>query len=383
MIACQRSRFSLPDDLYYLNCASRAPMPHATMEAGRAALERQAVPRSLGPGEYFSRSEQLRENIACLVDTSCDRVAFSPAVSYGVAIAANNWPIRKGQTVVAPEAEFPSDVYGWIAACQRHGGVLRTVPRPRSPADIAARWSEAIMEAIDVNTAVVNLSTVHWTDGLAFDVDAIVRRAREFDTLVVIDGTQSLGAKAFSFDATSPDLLLCSSYKWLFGPYQIGFAVLGDRLLETEPFEHHWSNREGSADVTGTEYRHQFRDGARRFDVGAHANDQPISMLDTSIDMVREWGTEPVTEYVANLMEPLENYLRESPYIALEPSERCRHILGMRAADAPLMARAFAALAERNVRVSLRGDCLRVSPHVYNRAEDIAALLDGLKDAAK
>ena len=47
------------------------------------------------------------------------------------------------------------------------------------------------------------------------------------------------------------------------------------------------------------------------------------------------------------------------------------------------MARAFAALAERNVRVSLRGDCLRVSPHVYNRAEDIAALIDGLKDAAK
>ena len=383
MIACQRGEFSLPEDLHYLNCASRAPMPQATMDVGRAALERQVVPRSLGPGDYFSRSERLRENLAGLVRTSPDRIAFTPAVSYGVAIAANNWPIRKGQTVVAPEEEFPSDVYGWIAACQRQGGVLRTVPRPSSDADIAARWSEAIMDAIDADTAVVNLSTVHWTDGLAFDIDGIVRRAHDCEALVVVDATQSLGAQAFSFDETGPDLLLCSSYKWLFGPYQIGFAVLGDRLLEAEPFEHHWSNREGSADVTGTEYRHEFRAGARRFDVGAHANDQPLSMLNASVSMVRGWGTAAITDYVAHLTQPLEAYLEESPFRALQPSERCRHILGMRSDDEGLLPRAMEALQARNVRVSLRGDCLRVSPHVYNRAEDIDALIEGLSASVR
>lgn len=381
MIACQRAEFSLPSSLHYLNCASRGPLPTVAMKAGRAALERQALPQPLGPGEYFERSERLRESVAGLVGTETRRVAFTPAVSYGVALAVANWPIRKGQTVVAPEEEFPSDVYGWIAACQRGGGALRTVPRPGSNADIAARWSEAIMEAIDANTAVVNLSTVHWMDGVRFDVDAITRRAREFEALVVVDGTQSLGAQAFSFVETAPDLMLCSSYKWLFGPYQTGFAVLGDRLLAGEPFEHHWSNREGSADVTGTDYRHQFRDGARRFDVGGHANDQPLSMLNASMELVRAWGTDAISDYVSELTRPLQEYLCESPYQALEPDERCAHIIGLRTEVPELLARAISCLSERNVRVSLRGDCLRVSPHLYNRPDDVAALIEGLEAA--
>jgi selenocysteine lyase/cysteine desulfurase len=35
-------------------------------------------------------------------------------------------------------------------------------------------------------------------------------------------------------------------------------------------------------------------------------------------------------------------------------------------------------LAEQNVAVSVRGSAIRVSPHVYNTAKDIGALLDGL-----
>jgi len=36
-------------------------------------------------------------------------------------------------------------------------------------------------------------------------------------------------------------------------------------------------------------------------------------------------------------------------------------------------------LRERQVAVSFRGDAIRVAPHLYNDAEDTAALLDGLE----
>ena len=39
------------------------------------------------------------------------------------------------------------------------------------------------------------------------------------------------------------------------------------------------------------------------------------------------------------------------------------------------------ALDEHNVFVSLRGDSIRISPHVYNNAEDIDALIAALDSA--
>ena len=121
MLTNQRALFALPDDLHYLNCASRSPYPVATMQAGKAAVERMLVPASKAPDDFFAQSESFRDKVAALVGCSPDQVAITPAVSYGIAVAAHNWPLGPGQTVVVPEDEFPSDVYAWMAACQRTG----------------------------------------------------------------------------------------------------------------------------------------------------------------------------------------------------------------------------------------------------------------------
>ncbi|MFT5392452.1 MAG: selenocysteine lyase/cysteine desulfurase [Gammaproteobacteria bacterium] len=378
MLGDQRALFSLPEDLRYLNCAARSPMLNASHAAGLAALERQLVPQSTAPEAYFLGSESVRAKVGALMHTSPDRVALVPSVSYGLAIATYNHRVNKGHTVVVPEEEFLSDVYGWIAACQRAGGTLRPVPRPRANVDASARWSEAIVAAIDASTSVVNLSTVHWTDGLIFDVASIARRAREVGALVVIDATQSVGAVPFDYDEVQPDLLLCADYKWLFGPYQLGVAIVGDRLLEGEPFEHHWSNRAGSEDTSGTDYLHEFRDGARKFDVGEHVNDINLSMLDVSLDQVLAWGPNNIEAYCRQLLQPLENYLGDSPYQTSGAGEHCAHIIGVRSDDDALLDRAAEQMAARNIRISRRGSALRISPHLYNTRDDIDAVIEAL-----
>ena len=40
-------------------------------------------------------------------------------------------------------------------------------------------------------------------------------------------------------------------------------------------------------------------------------------------------------------------------------------------------------LADRSVRVSLRGDAIRVSPNVYNTEADVAALIGALEAALR
>ena len=149
MLTNQRSLFALPDALHYLNCASRSPYPVATMEAGRAAVERMLVPVSTAPEGYFAESEAFRGKVAELVGCSADQVAIAPAVSYGIGIAAHNWPLGPGRTVVVPDEEFPSDVYAWMAACQRSGASMVTVARPAHGEGLAVRWSQSIIDAID------------------------------------------------------------------------------------------------------------------------------------------------------------------------------------------------------------------------------------------
>ncbi len=345
---------------------------------GIAGLRRQIAPESLGPDEYARESEALRAAAAALIHASADQIAITPSVSYGVAIAEHNTPLDAGQNVVTVEEEFPSDVYAWMERCRRDGAELRSIARPAKIDTIAATWNERLLEAIDINTAVVNVSSVHWTDGVRFDMAAIGARAREVGALFVVDGTQSIGAAPFDFSTIQPDLLVCAGYKWLLGPYQIGFAAVGERLLDAEPFEYHWSNRAGSHDTTATAYRRDYEKGARRFDVGEHANYITVPMLTEGIRQASAWGGDEIQAYCAALAMPLDALLDDERMYIAPASERVAHIIGIRLTEPARIPAVMEALAERRVRVSRRGDSIRVSPHVYNAPEDIDALMAGL-----
>ena len=200
--------------------------------------------------------------------------------------------------------------------------------------------------------------------------------------LFVVDGTQSIGAADFDFARIQPDLLVCAGYKWLLGPYQIGFAAIGERLMDADPFEYHWSNRAGSHDTTATAYRQEYETGARRFDVGEHANHITLPMLTEGVRQAIAWGSGAIQDYCTTLTGPLVQLLEDERFLVAPASQRIAHIIGIRLADVSRIPAVMDALVERQVRVSQRGQSIRVSPHVYNTPEDMEALMDGLVAAA-
>ena len=60
MLDCQRDKFSLPDDVCYLNCASRAPLLKTAEAAGIDGLRRQRDPIAASPDAYFAEPDALR-----------------------------------------------------------------------------------------------------------------------------------------------------------------------------------------------------------------------------------------------------------------------------------------------------------------------------------
>ena len=202
MLACQESRFTLPAGLHYLNCAFMAPLATAVRAAGIEGIDRRATPHLIGPPDFFDESDRVRCLFSRLVNiTDPNRVAIIPSVSYGLATVARNAPVEQGDNVVIVEEQFPSNVYTWQRLCAERGLDLKVVLAPEgTEACRTVAWSTRLLETIDHRTAVVALPQVHWTDGTLFDLERVSTRARECDALLVVDGTQSVGALPFDVE---------------------------------------------------------------------------------------------------------------------------------------------------------------------------------------
>src|SRR5688572_30290700 len=166
MLPCQKPLFSLPDDEHYLNCAYMSPMSKAVEAAGVAGVAVKRVPSRLGPDDFFAEADRARALFARLVNApDPTRVAIIPAASYGLAIAARNLAVSRGQNLVVTHEQFPANVHGWRKLAATQGVALRTVHPPDNGDGRGQGWNARVLEAIDSATAIVAIGHVHWTDG--------------------------------------------------------------------------------------------------------------------------------------------------------------------------------------------------------------------------
>jgi selenocysteine lyase/cysteine desulfurase len=381
MLACQKASFSLPDDEHYLNCAYMSPISKAVEAAGVAGVARKRVPSRISQDDFFTEASRSRALFAQLVNVADpSRIAIIPAVSYGLAIAARNLPAGRGQTIVVTHEQFPANVHAWRKLAANRGVAIRVVHPPDIEEGRGRGWNQRVLEAIDRSTAVVALGHVHWTDGTRFDLEAIGARAREVGAALVVDGTQSVGAMPFDAARIQPDALVVATYKWLMGPYSLGFAYLGPRFDDGEPLEETWIGRAGSENFKDlVHYRDDYQPGAARYDVGERTNFALLPMAITALGQVLEWQPARVQEYCRALTAPLFDRVRALGYTVEDPAWRGAHLFGLRAPAGTDITVIGERLRARKVFVSLRGSAIRVAPHVYNDARDVDALLAALE----
>jgi selenocysteine lyase/cysteine desulfurase len=373
VLGSQRELFEIPDDIAYLNCAYMSPQLRAVRAVGKAAVGRKSRPWEISARDFFENSETARKLFAQLVGGDAEGVAIIPSVSYGMAVATANIPLKVGQNVVVLEKQFPSNVYPWRELVKRTGAEVVTVPRPAGH-----DWTSAVLERVDERTAVVAVPNCHWTDGSVLDLVRTGERAREVGAALVVDATQSLGAHTLDVSEVRPDFLVSAAYKWLLGPYSLGFLYVGEDYREGVPIEHNWISREGSEDFARlVEYTDAYGPGARRYDVGERSNFVLLPMAIEALRQILAWGVENIAVSLRGLTARIEGEAETLGMETVPASMRVGHMIGLGlGSEAPkdLAAR----LAEENVFVSMRGRNLRVSPHLYNTGRDVERLFDSL-----
>lgn len=369
----QRHLFDLPDGVTYLNAAYLGPRVRSVGEAGTEALSRTARPWEITPADFFADAEVARQRFGELVGGDADGVAIVPSVSYGIATAARNVPLARGQKVVVLAEQFPSNVYEWRDAAARAGAEVVTVPRPPDH-----DWTTAVLDRIDGDTAVVAVPNCHWTDGTVVDLVRVGEATRSVGAALVVDATQSLGVRPLDVREVQPDWLVVTGYKWMLGPFSLGYCWVAPHLRGGVPLERNWITREGAEDFTGlVEYTDGFAPGARRYDMGERSNFHVLPMGLASIDQLLRWGVANVEGYIGGLTDAIADGATSLGWDVAPATSRSRHMLGLRRPGG-IPEKLGDMLKEAGVYVSVRGSSIRVSPHVYNDAEDVARLLEVL-----
>ncbi|HET9555535.1 MAG TPA: aminotransferase class V-fold PLP-dependent enzyme [Actinomycetota bacterium] len=371
----QRELFDIPDDVAYFNCASLAPLLWVSTEAGAAASARRARPWLTGGGDWFTEAEERRALFAELAGVDPEGVALVPATSYGLAVAAANLTARPGQRVLVLAGDYPSNRYTWQRFAGRTGAEVVTVERRDGQ-----RWGEAVVAALDERVAVVAVLATHWTDGGSVDLAAVGARARYAGAALVVDASQAVGAMPLDWRRIRPDYLVTVGYKWLLGPFALGYLHVAEPHRDGVPLEENWISRLGSEDFAAlVDYQDRYQPGARRFDVGQRTHFETTPMATAALRQLLDWEVERVAATLGQVTGRIQREV-EAIGLRLTSGDRVPHMLGIAVPDAARGAVA-AALAEAGVYVGVRGSSLRVSPHLWTTDQDVERLVDVLTKA--
>ena len=224
---CQKQKFIITGKKSYLNCAYMSPMLKKVEKAGIRGLRLKRKPYKLLPEDFFVGVKKLKTHFAKLINTKeVERIALCSSVSYGMANVTNNIVIKPSENIIVVGDQFPSNVYPWLELTKKNQAELKIVKKPKVNDGAGKRWNDEIIKSINKKTKAVSIGMVHWADGTIFDLKKIRKKTLEVGALLIIDGTQSVGAMPFDVSEINPDALVCAGYKWLMGPYGCGISCM-------------------------------------------------------------------------------------------------------------------------------------------------------------
>ncbi|MGI9584353.1 MAG: aminotransferase class V-fold PLP-dependent enzyme, partial [Acidimicrobiia bacterium] len=372
MLDSQRHLFDVPADKAYLNSSYIGPRLKAVTEAGEVSIALTGAPWSVTSDHFIEPVERLRSNVGTLMGGTGEGVAIIPGISYGIGVAAANLSVGDGRTIVVIEDQFPSNVYPWRAKVAAEGGDIVTAPR--SPHG----WTQSILDRIDASTAIVTVPNCHWTDGSRVDLVAVGEAARSVGSALVVDASQSFGAMPFDVEAVQPDFMTTVGYKWQLGFYGIAYLWVAEAHRIGTPLEQGWIVRKGAEDFAGlVDYVDEYESGARRFDMGERSNFVGVAMANASVDQLLAWGPDAVADSLADVTTTIANEAGARGWEATPDDQRVSHFLGIRHPNG-LPDGLVGSFHDAGVSVSIRGDSVRIAPHLHTTNDDLDRLFGAL-----
>ena len=359
----------LPPGYVHLQTGGVGAMPRPVFEAmvaAATAIEADPVGETYGPG--IGRLDKVRAKAATLLACEKEQIVLTTSATQGMFTVAQGLRLTHGDHVLTTDHEHPGGRFGWEWLARRIGLEIDVVPitaGERDPQAIVERFERALRP----RTRVLSISHVLFTTGVRLPVAELCALAREHGFWAVVDGAQGPGAFPVDVRSLGCHAYAVSGHKWLCGPKGTGLLYLDDAIAESMDALPLAAGRQANSDSTGI------------------GNIAGMHGLGAAIDYIRALGPEAIEAHNFELRRELYEALGAVPGIDI-PSPRDGPTVSANLSfalpdgvDHHAIRRNLLLRHKIYLRVvELSGFIgLRASLHCYNRSEDVAALVEALK----
>jgi selenocysteine lyase/cysteine desulfurase len=363
-----RDAFPAAQNRLYLNSAYIAPTPIEVAAAGRAFADAKTE-RPISLGEMQRAADRVRAQYAALVGASPDEIAFLYSTSEGENIVARGLGLKAGDNIVVDELHYET-TFVLYKELERSLGVELRIAKARS-GGVAV---EDFAPLVDRRTRILSVAWVSHQNGFRHDMRPLADLAHGTGALFYADAVQAVGMFPIDVRAAGVDVMTAGTYKWLLASFGVAPCYIKRDLVQRMPLDR-FGALHVAKDLGG--YQYEIFTTAKRFDYATPAFG-PIYQLGAALSFLNRVGVGSIEQHTVALADRVNRGLRAQGAQVLTPLGNRSSIVAF-AADPGRDPAALFAKANTDVSVREGGRQVRVSPALFNTADDIDRFLEVAK----
>jgi kynureninase len=370
-----REEFPILSRTTYLISNSLGAMPRGVYDRMREYADAWAT-RGVRAWEegWWEMAVRVGDRIGALVGAAPGDLSLHQNVTLTQAVIASCFDFRGPRNkVVMVDMEFPSILY-FYQEQQSHGARVEIIPSE----DGIHIPLEKLLAAIDEQTLLVPISYVLFRSSSILDARAIIERAQAVGAHVVLDLFQAAGTVPIDLRALGADFAVGGVLKWLCGGPGVGYLyVRPDLRKQFRPTLTGWLAHKRPF---------EFEVGPidRREDAFRFLNGTPhipaLYACQPGLEIISQIGVESIREKSMRQTKRLIEGALERGWrvrTPMDPAERA----GTVSVDCPHAREVTRELLARDVLVDFRPQAgIRLSPHFYNRDDEIDAAFEHIQE---
>ena len=367
-----RGDFPIVGKRVFLNSAYIAPIPKQVVAAGHAFLEEKAN-NSFQLGPLLRKCDELRSQFARLINAaSADEIGLLFSTGEGENVVAAGLELKAGDNVVIDELHYTTEFV-----------LYRTLEKTRGVELRIARHRKGVVEAsdfeplVDARTRLVSVAWVSHVNGFRHDMRAIADVAHAKGALFYTDAIQAVGMFPIDVRASGVDCLCAGSYKWLLAGWGVApFYMRSDAAdrVRLDRFGEMHAGRELP------DHSYEILTNAKRFDYSSRAFGD-VYALSAGLSYLDQVGVARIESHtVDGLARRLQEGLARQGHRLFTPMGNRSSIVTFYTTKPEAEVRT--AFQNASVEVTVRTGTVRISPALFNNADEIDRCLDVTKRLA-
>ncbi|BBG28106.1 aminotransferase class V-fold PLP-dependent enzyme [Sulfuracidifex tepidarius] len=299
----------------------------------------------------------IREPVSRLVNSRVEEVSLVPNTSYGINMILHGIGLKEGDQILTDSSEFPAITSASFKLLKKGIKVKIAEVTPET-------FEDDIVSNLNDNVRLVAISSTSFLTGVTPDLSKVSKEAKSNNSLLLVDGIQTVGAGKIDVEENRIDFLVAGGYKWMMSPQGSGFMFVRKGLLEDPPW-YGW--RADSTYEEFSPYKFAPDKGPRRFEIGTYPMVSLIGMKKAA-EIIYE-NSYMIYSRVKELSKVAIDCLKDKGMDVLTPEDKRTGIVTVKVRDPKKVVEEL--YKKYKIVVSPRGSGIRISTHFYNTEEEV------------